>query len=248
MSLILVNYLFMSKKVLYLLILIVFFSFFCVVIYFLFFKNKSEITPTENFYPEKEVGGKTENLPQNNLLNNDISLFFNLKNGQTISWFTPQKNTNYKIENLTDFLSNTSFAIESNFLPFLDEKDFDLFSCQSDSTANGLRLTQLGDSDNPISYTETLSELSLWLEKNPQDIQALYSNNRTSSKVQFLTFENNDYVFDENYEWNYKHASVKLDDGSNKDLYFGMIAYNIIITTSLECAHFASEQLYDLVP
>ena len=82
----------------------------------------------------------------------------------------------------------------------------------------------------------------------PENLWFIYFNSPEESNVSSIKQKNATYIEDENYEWQYKTLEVSLQKGGTKTLYYGTIAYNIVITDSLSCAQSVSSGIYELVP
>ncbi|NCU41583.1 MAG: hypothetical protein EOM19_02555 [Candidatus Moranbacteria bacterium] len=182
--------------------------------------------------------------PQNEISENlitEIQRFQITPPQNEILWLYPQ--TKYSLENIQEFSQKTNILIPQNILRVIDWKDYNLFSC---SEGRGIRLTQTNN--QKISYEEILASLDTWSPSMPENLWFIYFETPQESNTSSVKQKNNTYIEDENYEWQYKTLEVSLRKGGIKTLYYGTIAYNIVITDSLSCAQSVSSGIYDLVP
>lgn len=229
------------KKIFNLKIIFLFiFCFFITLSLFLFWKTKDS---SEKNIP-KETPLEKVSLPNNEIPENlitEIQRFQKTSPQKEILWLYPQ--TKYSLENIQEFSQKTSILVPQNVLRVIDWKNYDLFSCPE---GRGIRLTQTPNQE--ISYEEILESLDIWSASMPENLWFIYFNNPQESTISSIKQKNDTYIEDENYEWQYKTLEVSLQKGGVKTLYYGTIAYNIVITDSLTCAQSVSSGIYELVP
>jgi hypothetical protein len=206
-------------------------------------KNNSQKTPLEN--NEELTLSKEKKSSSSVSISQELQNFItNTSNDDgSIHWLYTTLDTT---KTLDIFLESNALSISEQFSPFVKKDDFNVFSC--DNQMFGLQLTEKPflEGGGP-SYDQYLFLLDNWIVGTPQDIWFLFYNHpkeKLNKENIITTSHSPEYIYDESNQLLYKELTFQNQNGEAKTLYYGMINYYIVMSTSLECLKNVSHSLF----
>jgi len=147
--------------------------------------------------------------------------------------------------------SGTSTKARDSFISFMDQNSFDVFQCRTgNDIGQGIYLTRAYNPEyTGDAYMDSRKALETWqpyLFKDTAEILFPRDPIGETELDQPIHFDST-YLKDAVYDTEYKESTVMIGK-TKRQIYLGIVANNIILTSSKNCLFSVAGQLYELVP
>lgn len=216
---------------------------------------KSQPTPTEKVILPipKNSDISTETL--NDSQKKAIDSFYTQKSNPDIpvQWLDPQKDPQNIIIPFEKIARYKNISLPEEIQLIIDPTDYSFFRCdEKDGSSFGLQLVI-----NPVNPPGYVGDIYLNTQKNLQNYRDQYIN--TLWPILYPDIPKTLLITEKPYQGKYLHAkehdfiydsTIFSNPQREKTfpLYYGMVANNLLFTTSKKCMLNTSLKLYDLVP